>query len=145
MEKPGWVIQGLTHLTTPKVTEVEYRRVNGTKENWGWGLPSFVSSWLLGGLRSNHNSFLSSHNVNRRWTTHSLTPSPPSASDVGAVLITPLYRWEKMRHMDVTELVWFHRESTINSLQTQVRLQSLCSQSLGYSASPMGLVLNRLF
>ena len=72
-EKAGQGIQGLTPLTAPKVTEVEYGGVNGTKENCGWGFPSVVSSWLLGGLPSSHNSFLSSHHTTDTGPhTHSL-------------------------------------------------------------------------
>ena len=68
--KAGQGIQGLTPLMAPKVAEVEYGGVSGTKENCGWGFPSPQN---CGGLPSSHNSFLSSHHTTDAGPhTHSL-------------------------------------------------------------------------
>lgn len=119
--------------------------MNGSKQNWGWRLPSLVSSLLLGGLCNNHNSFRSTLCTidTGPWTNSHHPPIKPLMWVL--LLPTPSLEMRKMRLREVRELVWSHKESSVNSLQTQMGLQSLCSLSLEYSASQMSLVHTRLF
>ena len=119
--------------------------MNGSKQNWGWRLPSLVSSLLFGGLRNNHNSFLSTRYIIDAgpWTNSLHPPNKPLMWVL--LLASPSLQMRKMRLREVRELVWSHKESSVNSLQTQIGLQSPCSLSLGYSASQMSLLLTRLF